>query len=284
MEFAALEEAAQRKAAQHVANMLQTPDKLEKVHQMKRNAGRKKASVEAMLKTAMQSQLDGVRTGLGQLQTSLSAIKDIKEAMDELDSNLKTMPHLLEVLNEVRQETVKHSQLGTATENLKHLFTVPETVRQTEALIEEGQLLEAHQSLAELENSRDDLMLELHKFNVQFAPDDKQLLDDYFAPVNDLSVKMEKQIKFILRRTLNTVRKDPKLIVTALRIVEREEKLDAEALAQQRSSHFLAPGRPKQWRKKALDVLATNVQERIEGTISFFLCKTVYRPTRFQCF
>ena len=44
MEFAALEEKAQRKAAQHVANMLHTPDKLEKVHQMKLNASRKKAS------------------------------------------------------------------------------------------------------------------------------------------------------------------------------------------------------------------------------------------------
>ena len=57
---------------------------------------------------------------------------------------------------------------------------------------------------------------------------------------------------FVLRRTLNTVRKDPNMVVTALRIVEREEKLDSESeaifeltSAQYKSTGFLPPGRPK---------------------------------------
>jgi exocyst complex component 3 len=94
---------------------------------------------------------------------------------------------------------------------------------------------------------------------------DKDLLKEYFAPVSELSLKLEKQLKFVLRRTLNTVRKDPKVIVSALRVIEREEKTDAECQSRFKSTGFLPPNRPKSWRHKAMEVLKINVMERIEG-------------------
>lgn len=80
-----------------------------------------------------------------------------------------------------------------------------------------------------METSRDDLLYELHKFPNQ-SPHDKMMLKAYFAEVETLSTLLEKQLKLVLSRTLNTVRKEPTEIVTALRIIEREEKSDQFAL------------------------------------------------------
>jgi hypothetical protein len=60
------------------------------VEQYKRRVSRKKASVEAMLKSAMQSQLDGVRVGLNQLQAALHDIEEIKQ---KCVASLKTFEH-----------------------------------------------------------------------------------------------------------------------------------------------------------------------------------------------
>lgn len=92
------------------------------------------------------------------------------------------------------------------------------------------------------------------------------MLKAYFADVEVLSNLLEKQLTFILSRTLNTVRKDPTVIVTALRIIEREEKSDEEILKQQKQTGFLPPGRPKRWKEMMFRILEKSVASKIEGT------------------
>ncbi|TRY62619.1 hypothetical protein TCAL_00416 [Tigriopus californicus] len=235
------------------------------INQMIFNAERKKASAEAMFKMAMHGQLDGVKAGLHQLEKTMSDIQNVHVYMDEIDEALKEVPALEDTLRDLKTETAKYSQLATAKENLKHIFMVPETVKLAHTLISEGKVLEAHRHLVDLENSRDDLLFEIHKLPHNSSTD-REILEDYFEPVVELSERMFKDyVKVHLRRTLNIVRTDPKVIVTALRIVEREERADQECLQRQKSTGFLPSGRPKQWKKKGLQVLKTNVQERIEG-------------------
>ncbi|CAK1540483.1 unnamed protein product [Leptosia nina] len=259
-----IEDEAKAAAEKMVMNMMQRPGQLEKVEQYKKRITHKKASIEAQLKSAVQGKLDGVRVGLQQLQECLDDIQQISLKMDELEDLLKGVPPLVATLQAVREEDCRHSQYVTAMDSLKHIFTVPESVAKTKQWIGEGKLLHAHQCLSDLENSRDDLLYELHRLPNQ-SSHDKIMLKAYFDDVQAVSELLEKQIKLILARTLNTVRKEPTVIVTALRIIEREEKRDQMAI-QQDQSGFMPPGRPKSWRQMAFKVLKSAVNERIEGT------------------
>lgn len=175
------------------------------------------------------------------------------------------MPPIYNALVNVREENTNHSQYVTAIENLKHIFTVQSSVAKTMQWIEKDKLLPAHHCLTDLENSRDDLLFELHKLPKQYAHD-KITLKRYFEKVEVVSQELERKIRLIMSRTLATVRNEPTVIVTALRLIEREEKADHFALQQQKQTGFLPPGRPKEWRRKTLEVLQAAVVDRIEGS------------------
>lgn len=256
---------AKQASTKYFTNMLKKPGQLEKVEQLKNRISRKKTSTEAMLKTAMQSQLDGVIIGMEQLQDALADIHKVKTSLGQTKQSFIHLPSLGYKLQDVRIKHMQHSQYLTANENMKHLFTVPESVEKTKQWITDGKFLHAHQCLIDLENSRDDLLFEVHKLPNQ-APSDKILLKAYFEDVEVMSNMLEKQIKLVLSRTLNTVRKEPMVIVTVLRIIEREERSDTFALHRQKQSGFLSPGRPKKWKEMAFDVFQKSVDQRIEGT------------------
>nr|SVE76290.1 EOG090X03GO [Daphnia longispina] len=264
MNIELLQEEAILSASISLSSMLQRPDQLEKVEQYKQRVTRKKTSVEAMLKTAVQSQLDGVISGLQQLQSALVDINDIRQRLHEIEECITTIPTLCESVKNVQQEHVVYSQYAVAMENLKHIFTVPESVDKTRQWISEAKLLHAHQSLTDLENSRDDLLYELHRLP-NHSLQDKQMLKAYFSGVQQLSEQLGKQLWLLLGRSLNTVRKEPQVIVTAVRIIEREERADAYAIQRQKQSGFMSPDRPKKWKARALEVLSDAVIERIEG-------------------
>jgi exocyst complex component 3 len=55
------------------------------------------------------------------------------------------------------------------------------------------------------------------------------MLLDYFSGVKDLSDSLWKQLSVNLKRAINIAQRDSTVLVTSLRIIEREEKADALA-------------------------------------------------------
>lgn len=257
---------AQEKAVKHVASMLLRPDQLDKVDQYRRRTARKKASVEARLKAAVQSQLDGVRAGLSQLRDALEEVQDVKRKMTEVDEMYLSCGTLSDKMRDIKDISAQHRQLAAAMENLKHIFAVPEEVEKARGMIRNGDLLEAHKSLTDLETSRDDLLYEQHKLENR-SIQDMQQLQRFFSEAEALSSDLGNTLWKILQNTMNIVKKDTGDIVTVLRIIEREHRTDTKMVEQERISGFIPPGRPKHWREKAMETLKVAVDDRIESDV-----------------
>lgn len=154
---------------------------------------------------------------------------DFSISIIEVDDLLLNVPHTYECLEPVKDLYTRHSQYATAIENLNHIFTIQKSVARAMELIEADKLLQAHQCLVDMENARDDILFELYNLPEQYASN-KMALKQNFAKLETVSSQLAQKIQMTLKRCLTTVRIEPTIIVTALRVVQREEKADEFAI------------------------------------------------------
>ncbi|XP_071899886.1 exocyst complex component 3-like protein isoform X2 [Anas platyrhynchos] len=162
----------------------------------------------------------------------------------------------LKDLQQMRALMAEHVQLASVVQVLPQLFSVHEVFSHTLQLLHGQHLLEAHAEIMMLEHLRDDILSQLHLRGLSSA---QATVLAYFGGLQELNESLAKQLWGIVASSLQLVREDPVLFVTAVRIIEREEKIDDTLLL---DATFLPPGRPKGWRQKFYHVL----QETITGS------------------
>ncbi|VDL69963.1 unnamed protein product [Nippostrongylus brasiliensis] len=236
-----MEENGYEAALEQIASLLQRPDQLEKLPELRKRADRK--------------------MDISSIETGIAAIRH----------RLTPFPQLREKMKELRDANARHGQYAAAMENLKHIFNISRSIQETKTALDQGKLLVAHKNIMDLELARDELLFEVHKSNSPNKDYEKNLLVTFFIKVDELVTDLSSNMWFIIGRALEMVKgsesgSGPQELVSCIRIVEREERIDSYYVEKKaKGSEFMPPGRPRQWRKKTFEVLEKTVWSRVEG-------------------
>ncbi|XP_056308200.1 exocyst complex component 3-like protein isoform X1 [Danio aesculapii] len=249
------------------------PEHLEKLGQYKKRESQRTASIQSRLKSVVQSYLEGVDWGLGQLREARAELRGVSH--DLYKANLESRKNSEEVttLETLREISVSHCQLLAAVSNLPRLYKVRSMVLETERLVESRRLLEAHARLMELERWQDEVLLQLQgprgSSGTELNSEDEELVRNYFSGVGRLVDALAKELWAVVGSGLTLAHQNPTPFVSAVRIVEREEALDQFFLEERRSTSGhnipMPAGRPRNWRDRFFKVMEEAVSARFRS-------------------
>ncbi|XP_044126744.1 exocyst complex component 3-like protein isoform X1 [Bufo gargarizans] len=247
------------------------PDQLTHLGQYRRRETQRNNSIQSRLKSALQSYLEGVDHGLSQLQGALSEVRHVQQALGEVQEIWREGEGTLAKLESIRQLVMEHVQLSVVIQSLPYIYAVPKLIAQTQDLIKNQRLLEAHVNLRELEGLRDDVLYRLQKVGPLVNSTDDQpnteavdLVQQFFSGVQGLSEELAHTLSSLGRSALGVARSDPSLLVSAVRIIEREEILDVEEFrGSVQKPPWKPPGRPKHWRELFFHALEKGMCDRL---------------------
>uniref|UniRef100_A0A8C3QYA7 Exocyst complex component 3 like 1 n=1 Tax=Cyanoderma ruficeps TaxID=181631 RepID=A0A8C3QYA7_9PASS len=247
------EKLARGAALKWASGVFYRPEKLEGLGHYRRRETQRNSSIQSRLKSTVQSYLEGVSAGLEQLRSAAQEVQSVCQDLGAARWALLDSADHFQGLQQMRELMEEHVQLASVVQVLPQIFSVHEVFSHILQLLHGQHLLEAHVELMMVEQLRDDILSQLHLRGLSSA---QATVLSYFSGLQDLNESLAKQLWDIVGSGLRLVREDPVLFVTAVRIIEREEKIDDTLLLE---ATFLPPGRPKGWRQKFYQVLQDTI-------------------------
>lgn len=148
----------------------------------------------------------------------------VRDTIFSIQEDYNTIAHLEKTLSELRKEAAKHKQLKSAKENVRNILNVDDLAKQAAKHMEDNKMLLAHKCLLDIERCRNDILEELG------MPSDKagnigdiKLVEDFFKKLRELTKALHNHIFVTIKRMLEVSKSYPEQLVSALRIIEREE-------------------------------------------------------------
>ncbi|XP_011918935.1 PREDICTED: exocyst complex component 3-like protein isoform X3 [Cercocebus atys] len=234
------EQLARGAALKWASGIFYRPEQLARLGQYRSREVQRTCSLEARLKSVVQSYLEGVQTGVWQLAQAIEAVQGTREALSQARGLLQGMSQALRTLQPLRERVAQYKQLQAMSHLLPRLRAVPAAVAHTQTLIDAQQFLEAYMSLRELEQLREDTWAPLGGLELPV-----------FQGLDLLFEALGQAVEAAAGAAGKLAREDPALLVAAVRVAEVE------------TGRTTPLGQvPRDWRQRCLRAL----QEGLEQT------------------
>lgn len=196
--------------------------------------------VEHQLKSAIQSHFISIDSCMKHLTLINQSIISVRENLLSIEEDHNKISELDRALADLRKEAAKHRQWKSAKENVRNILNVEDLVKQAQAYIDDDKILLAHKCLLDIERCRNDILEELG------PPSDKagnigeiKLVEEFFKKLTELYKIVHNHIFVIIKRMIEVSNMFPHHLVSALRIIEREEMYVASSNGLSRISSYL---------------------------------------------
>ncbi|XP_057390495.1 exocyst complex component 3-like protein isoform X2 [Balaenoptera acutorostrata] len=203
------EQLARGAALKWASGIFYRPEQLARLGQYRSREVQRTCSLEARIKSVVQSYLEGVKTGVRQLAWALEAVQGAREALGQAHVLLQGMAEAAQTLEPLREQVVQHKQLQAMSHLLPRLRAVPAALAHTQTLIDAQRLLEAYVSLWELEQLQEETWAPLGGLELPV-----------FEGLGPLAEALGQAVEAAAGAAGRLAREDPALLVAAMRVAE----------------------------------------------------------------
>ncbi|SPO05708.1 related to protein transport protein SEC6 [Cephalotrichum gorgonifer] len=228
-------------AVPKLADLLRHPDDLDKITAYKLEFTRKKAIVDAQLRTGLNDQLESTQDGMAGLTDGLKTVQQIKDEMMKIDALCSESQNMIGDFATINFVSQAHRNFGAVEAMRRNLETFNERLGVVEKMLAEDDadrenmpnLLPVHYELTQMRNIRDDAMEQIQKADDQSL---QSTLEDYFARLDDMIEWFDEHVGLLALNLINVVVEGNNgLVVRFAVVMEAEEKSDQKVLALQQA-------------------------------------------------
>ncbi|KAJ3321383.1 SNARE-binding exocyst subunit S6 [Boothiomyces sp. JEL0866] len=271
---------AHEAAVLRIVDMLRHPDDLtSKLPTLRKKIAMERASVEAQLKTVMETQLDSTQKGIDYLEKCREETNTIKSALQNMDEICGDSENHIRNYSFIQKISRAHQNFTTTKSLVEKFQKINSQMTRVSKLLDDDSkriighaenLLLIHYNIQQLSIFRSKILSEARGL----SSDVLNTLNVMFKKLDQLEYKFESYFWELAKNSIELVKADfPSTVVRIIKIIEVEEKLD-EAISIQDFSEDMSGeaydqlrGRQiKGYRIKYFDLLRDKINEEMKKT------------------